>query len=73
MGVPQGGADKAEVMRLAVENMFSTHCYRFGGKMYRQTEGGPIGLRSTCAVARVVMARWDIKFKERLAMSNVTT
>ena len=47
----------AEVMRLAVEQMFSTHCYRFAGKVYRQTEGWPIGLRSTCAVARVVMAR----------------
>ena len=27
----------SEVMRLAVETMFSTHCYRFGGKLYRQT------------------------------------
>ena len=41
------------------------------GLVYRQTEGGPIGLRSTCAVARVVMARWDIKLKTRLAVSNI--
>ena len=60
-------------MRLAVEQMFSTYCYRFGGKVYRQSEGGPIGLRSTCAVARVVMARWDIKYKERLAAANILT
>ena len=61
----------AEVLRLAVEMMFSTHCYSFGGRIFRQTEGGPIGLRSTCAVARVVMARWDQKFKERLKMANI--
>ena len=63
----------AEVMRLAVENMFSTHIYRFGGKLYRQSEGGPILLRSTCAVARVVMARWDAKFKKRLLKANIMT
>ena len=61
----------SEVMRLAVEMMFNTHCYRFGGKVYRQTEGGPIGLRSTCAVARVVMARWDVKFKTRLEDNSI--
>ena len=27
----------SEVMRLAVENMFSTHCYTFARKFYRQT------------------------------------
>ena len=63
----------SEVMRLAVEMMFSTHCYSFDGKVYRQTEGGPIGLRSTCAVARVVMSRWDVKFKQRLGEANIMT
>ena len=61
----------SEVLRLGVEMMFSTHCYRFGGNVFRQTEEGPIGLRSTCAVARVVMARWDIKFKNRLKEINI--
>ena len=63
----------SEVLRLGIELMFSTHCYTFGGKIYRQTEGGPIGLRSTCAVARVVMARWDSKFKKRLQEINLRT
>ena len=34
-------------------------------------EGGPIGLRSTCALARVVMARWDMKWKDRIKSSNI--
>ena len=41
----------AEVMRLAVELMFSNHVYSFGGRCYKQREEGPIGLRSMCALA----------------------
>ena len=61
----------AEVMRLAVELMFSTHVYSFGGRCYKQREGGPIGLRSTCALARVVMGRWDMKWKEKVKSCNI--
>ena len=35
----------AEVMRLAVELMYETHLYTFGGKCYKQRERDPIGLR----------------------------
>ena len=31
-----------------------------------------IGLRSTCAVARVVMNTWDVKWKEKLDQNNIT-
>ena len=31
-----------EVMRLAVEIMFSTHVYSFGGHCYKQKEGGQL-------------------------------
>ena len=41
----------SEVLRLSVEIMFSTHIYSFGGRNYKQKEGGPIGLRSTCALS----------------------
>ena len=51
----------AELVSLGVEVLFSTHVYTFGGKFYKQREGGPIGLRSTCALARVVIARFDKK------------
>ena len=61
----------SEVMRLAVEIMFSTHVYSFGGHCYKQKEGGPIGLRSTLVLARVVMGRWDIKWKERMNDCNL--
>ena len=61
----------SEVMRLAVEIMFNTHVYSFGGDCFKQNEGGPIGLRSTYALARVVMGRWDAKWKERMMSSNI--
>ena len=35
--------------------------YTFGGKYYRQSDGGPIGVRLTCAIARVFMAMHSIK------------
>jgi hypothetical protein len=61
----------AEVLRLSVELMYSTHIYSFGGKSYKPRKGGPIGLRSMCALARVVMGRWDCKWKKRMVSNNI--
>ena len=47
------------VMRIAVLTLFRTHTYTFGGRYYLQKAGGPIGLRSTCCIARLVMLWWD--------------
>ena len=49
----------AAVIRVVVEVLFSNHLYTFGGKTFRQKKGGPIGLRATCAIARLVMHMWD--------------
>ena len=48
----------ATIVQIGVLVMMSTHVYSFDGKIFLQQEGGPIGLRSTCAVARVVMNEW---------------
>ena len=56
----------AQVLSLATRAMFKNHFYDFGGKKFQQKDGGPIGLRGTCAIARVVMPRFDIKWKKRL-------
>ena len=52
--------------------LFRTHVYEFGGKFYLQKKGGPIGLRSTCAIARIVMLWWDEKFLALVASSNLS-
>ena len=49
----------ATVVRIACEHLFKNHLYEFGRHTYRQRKGGPIGLRATCAIARLVMCVWD--------------
>ena len=51
----------ATVIKIAVETMFNTHIYCFDSTYYLQMKGGPIGLRATCAVARLAMVDWDRK------------
>ena len=63
----------AGVLKLATRAMFRKHFYTFGGKTFQQTEGGPIGLRGTCAVARLVMQAFDREWGELLRALCVRT
>ena len=45
----------AMVVKVGVLIMMNTHMYSWDGKAYLQQAGGPIGLRSTCCIARLVM------------------
>ena len=48
------------VMKVAIQVLFTQFCYSFGGKLYWQKKGGPIGARITMAVAQLVMEFvWD--------------
>ena len=49
----------SKAMEAAVKACFRNHLYQFEGKVYRQTEGRPIGLRLSMTVSRIVMAMWD--------------
>ena len=49
----------SKAMEIAVKVCFRNHLYQFKGLVYRQTEGGPIGLRLSMAVSRIVMGMWD--------------
>ena len=42
-----------------VKLCFEGHVYEFGGALYLQKKGGPIGLRLSGAVAALVMIVWD--------------
>ena len=63
----------ATVVSLATKAMFRLHHYKFGGKMFKQMEGGPIGLRGTCSIARLAMQLFDGKWLGRLRSMKVTT
>ena len=51
----------AKALEVATNVLFSNHLYQFGGKYYRQTDGGPIGVRASMSASRVVTGRFDKK------------
>ena len=61
----------ATVVEKATEAMFHHHYYTFGGQMFQQTEGGPIGLRGTCTIARLVMQMFDRKWENMLVGTGI--
>ena len=62
----------ASVMRVATLTMFNTHIYNFDNCYFLQQKGGPIGLRATCAVARLTMVEWDRMWLERITEMGLT-
>ena len=60
-----------KVLEVAVRTTFRNHIYMYGNKLYRQLKGGPIGLRLTGVVARLVMDQWAKLFLSTLANNNI--
>ena len=56
----------ATVIQLATEAMSRYHFYEFGGKKFQQMGGGPIGLRGTCTLAKLVMQVFDGRWVGRI-------
>ena len=50
------------VCKVATLQIFKHHVYSFGGVPRRQARGGPIGLRFTSLVARILMDQWVTGF-----------
>ena len=61
----------AEAIRIGVTTAFQNHLYQFAGKTYLQRDGAPIGERLSCAVARLVMNKWDRKFIATLNTNKI--
>ena len=55
---------QAGVVQQMVKIIFRTHFYEWEGTFYRQLKGGPIGLRATGFVARVLMDFWANQIKK---------
>ena len=51
---------------MGVKYVMSLHTYKMGDEIYLQTEGCPIGLNLSQAVARCVMLLYDKKYLERV-------
>ena len=59
------------VLQIATTALFENHYYSFGGGAFRQREGGPIGLRATCAIARLCMQLFDGKWEHILKQMGI--
>jgi hypothetical protein len=57
---------------IAVRVVWTNFCYEFGGEIYLQMEGGPIGARITMAASRLVMQEWAEGYRDILDRSEVT-
>ena len=56
---------------IAVRVLFEQFVYKFGSTWYHQSSGGPIGMRITMVVARLVMSDWGCKYKKILVDSGI--
>ena len=56
----------ALLLREQVKVMMTNHLYTFGGHLYRQLAGGPIGLKLTSTAARAVLGLFDKEFSSKL-------
>ena len=61
-----------KVVEVAIKTTFGNHIYLFHNKLFKQLKGGPIGLRLTGVVARIVMDQWARRFREVLENNQVT-
>ena len=61
------------MVKTATKAMFNHHFYEFGGKTFHQAQGGPIGLRGTCAIARLVLQIFNSKWKSKLDELGIRT
>ena len=61
----------AIVAEIAIKALFKNFCYYFGGKLYLQSDGGPIGVRATGAAAQLVMEHWARIYRKILENSGL--
>ena len=58
-------------MEVAVKTIFKHDIYMYRNELYKQREGGAIGLRLMGVVARLVMDRWIQIFKKKCREADV--
>lgn len=62
----------ATVMEILINVVMGSHVYRFAGKIFLQSNGGPIGLRSTATLAALAMKLWDIAWLRLLERESIS-
>ena len=60
------------MLEIGVRVMFRNLIYSFGGEQYLQEEGGPIGVRGTCAVSKLVTRDFCQKLRRILEEGGIS-
>ena len=63
----------ARTIEIAILVAMGLHLYSFGGQVYIQLSGGPIGLCFTVCLAAVLMKIWDVAWLQLLHNENIKT
>ena len=61
----------AAALEIGVKWFFRNFTYTFGGKLYLQLDGGPIGARLTMCVAKLVLQQWKEEYDILLKDANL--
>ena len=61
----------ARVAEIGTRMIFENFTYQFGGEIFVQKSGGPIGARVTMAAARIVMQAWSRSYQSILLRSGL--
>ena len=59
------------MLEIGIRVMFRNLIYSFGGEQYLQEEGGPIGMRGTCAVSKLVTRDFCKKLRRILEEGGI--
>ena len=55
-----------KLVEILIKTTFQTHFYKWNRKIFKQREGGPIGLRASGTVAKLIMELWLREVRKRL-------
>ena len=61
----------ATALEICIKFLFTHSLFRFANKVYLSEDGGPIGLRVTMCVARIVMGEWGEKMRDILDKAKI--
>ena len=60
------------IAEIGVRVLWENYCYDFGGKTFKQKEGGPIGQRPTMAASRIIMTDFFVKYCFKISFQCVS-
>ena len=71
-----GSRQKRTLLALAIATavrvVLKNHTYKVGDTIFRQTEGGPIGLELTGTVSRPFMMKWNKHYLEKVEQAGMS-